>query len=248
MELLTWPGVANIDNFTYSKLDHFEIFRGLPFHSYNTGDPDPAVCDLKVYQDYLVYCFIRRNVAPGSRLLEVGGGDSRILRFFSREYECWNIDKCEGMGNGPVKFSSPDYKIIYDYMGSFNPVLPDGYFDFVFSISALEHTPEDPLIRAAIADDIDRVLKPAALSFHCFDIVVLPGGPHWVNGLIPHLYRTRVILNGWTSPDLIVADPRSYFMSEYAYNLSWKPIVKKSYAEMGRPLSYNLLWRKGPML
>ena len=90
-----WPHPGNIADFSYSKLSHFALFRGLPFQSYNVGDPNPAICDLKVYQDYLTYCFIRNNVAPGSRILEVGGGDSRILKFFSKEYECWNADKCE---------------------------------------------------------------------------------------------------------------------------------------------------------
>lgn len=239
-----WPHPGNIANFTYSKLAHFELFSGLPFRSYNVGDPDPVVCDLKVYQDYLVYCFIRRNVPPGSRILEVGGGDSRVLKFFSGEYECWNIDKCEGLGNGPIQFSSPHYRIIYDYMGSFNPALPEAYFDLVFSISALEHTPEDPVIRAAIPDDIDRVLKPGAPSFHCFDVVLRPGGRHWVNGLVRHLYGVRAILNRWKEPGEILSDPEAYFMSETAYNATWKSILKLSYAENGFLASYNLLWRR----
>src|SRR4029434_2211148 len=78
-----WPTPATIAEFSYSKLSHFELFRGLPFQSYNVGDPDPAVCDLKVYQDYLTYCFIRLTVPPGSRILDVSGGDSRILKFFA---------------------------------------------------------------------------------------------------------------------------------------------------------------------
>ncbi len=240
----SWPHPGNIAEFTYSKLTHFGLFRGLPFQSYNVGDPDPRVCDLKVYQDYLVYCFIRRNVPPGSRILEVGGGDSRILKFFSAEYECWNVDKCEGLGNGPIQFTSPHYKIIYDYMGSFNPSLPEAYFDLVFSISALEHTPEDPSIRASIPDDIDRTLRPGALSFHCFDVCLRPGGQSWVNGLIPHLYRVRKILNPLKDPAEILRDPQTYFMSEAAYNLNWKPIMKQAYSETGFPSSYNLLWHK----
>ena len=86
---------STIVDFSYSKLLHFELFRGLPFQSHNLGDPDPAICDLKVYQDYLTYCFIRLNVPPGSRILDVGGGDSRTLKFFSNDYECWNADKFE---------------------------------------------------------------------------------------------------------------------------------------------------------
>lgn len=250
MELLTsgqehvWPNPANIAEFTHSKLSHFRIFRGLPFKSFNVGDPDPALCDLKVYQDYLVYCFVRRNIPPGGRILEVGGGDSRVLKFFSRQYECWNIDKCEGLGNGPVMLRPSDYKIVYDYMGSFNPAVPDTYFDLVYSISALEHTPEDPGIRGAIPDDIDRVLKPGGLSFHCFDILLRPGASHWINGLIPHLYGSRAILNRWQTPEELLLDPDLYHMSKAAYNDNWRPIMKLPWNAAGFPVSYNLLWRK----
>ena len=80
-----WPSPDNIIDFSYSKLSHFKLFTGLPFQSYNAGEPDPAICNLKVYQDYLTYCFIRRNVAPGARILEVGGGDSRILKYFAKD-------------------------------------------------------------------------------------------------------------------------------------------------------------------
>ena len=166
-----WPGPDNIAEFSYSRLPHFELFRGLPFQSYNVGDPDPAICDLKVYQDYLVYCFIKRNVPAGARILDVGGGDSRVLKFLSAEYECWNVDKCEGLGNGPVRFTSPHYRIVYEYLGAFSPELPEGYFDLVFSISALEHTPEVQATRENILADIHRVLKGGRPSFHCFDAV-----------------------------------------------------------------------------
>jgi hypothetical protein len=33
-----WPTPATIVDFSYSKLSHFELFRGLPFQSYNVGD------------------------------------------------------------------------------------------------------------------------------------------------------------------------------------------------------------------
>lgn len=90
-----------------------------------------------------MYSFISANVPRGSRILEIGGGDSRILKHFARNYECWNLDPCEGLGIGPVNFSSPDYRIVYDYLGNGSAELPDHSFDLVFSISALEHTPED---------------------------------------------------------------------------------------------------------
>ena len=79
-----WTTPSNIADFSYSRISSFDLFRGVPFKSYNVGDPHPAICDLKVYQDYITYLFITRNVPKGSRILEVGGGDSRILKFFAQ--------------------------------------------------------------------------------------------------------------------------------------------------------------------
>ncbi len=237
-----WPGPDNIVDFSYSKLEHFTLFRGLPFQSYNIGDPDPAICDLKVYQDYLVYCFIRRNVPPGSRILEVGGGDSRILKHFSNEYECWNVDKCEGLGNGPVKFTSPHYRIIYDYIGAFNTELKDRSFDFVFSISALEHTPEDQPTRTHILKDITRILRPGCPSLHCFDAILRREQPSWTNGLIPYLQVNAPVRTILTPIETIHLDKEAYFMSETAYETNWMPITKEAYETFGRPFSYNVAW------
>ena len=244
MEMTGWPTSENMREFSYSKLSHFELFKGLPFKSYNVGDPDPAICDLKVYQDYLMYCFIVGNIAKGSRILEVGGGDSRILKFLSNDYECWNADKCEGLGNGPIQFKSPHYRIVYDYVGSFNKELPSENFDLVFSISALEHTPEDPDVRANVLKDINRVLKPGAPSFHCFDAILRSGGKSWVNGLIPHLYSHAPVKTRFVPLAEIAADPDTYTMSRTAYEANWKPITKDSYENFGPPLSLNLLWLK----
>lgn len=239
-----WPTPSNIADFSYSRLSSFELFRGVPFQSYNVGDPDPAICDLKVYQDYLTYLFITRNVPKGSRILEVGGGDSRILRFFAQDYECWNADKCEGLGNGPIQFTSPHYRIVYDYVGSFNPELPTGYFDFVFSISALEHTPEVQAVRVNVLNDINRVLKPGGTSLHCFDAILRPAGKSWVNGLIPYLYANAPVQTRFTSLSEIEADPDTYAMSRAAYEANWQPITKDSYESFGRAFSINVFWAK----
>jgi hypothetical protein len=238
-----WPSSANMTEFSYSKLSHFELFRNLPFVSYNVGDPDPAICDLKVYQDYLTYCFIARNIPPGSRILEIGGGDSRILRYFSEQHECWNIDKYEGIGAGPVEFTSPHYRIVYDYIGEHSTELPDHYFDLVFSISALEHTPgESPAVYERILKDIHRVLKPKCPSFHCFDAVLRTAGKSWMHDLVFYL-QDHVPLQMQLAPlDDIAADSDTYAMSQLAYDALWQYTLNQSYAEFGRPFSLNLLW------
>ena len=178
----------------------------------------------------------------GSRILDVGGGDSRILKFFSNDYECWNADKCEGLGNGPIKFSSPHYRIVYDYVGSFNPELPDNYFDFVFSVSALEHTPDDQDVRANVLKDINRILKPGCPSLHCFDASPRPAGNLWVNNLVPYLYANAPLQTRFVSLAEIEADPDTFAMSEHTYEAYWQPITKVPYGDFGRPFSVNLFW------
>lgn len=237
-----WPTAANIADFSYSKLSHFELFRDTPFRSYNVGDPDPAICDLKVYQDYLVYCFIERNIPRGAKILEIGGGDSRVLKYFSKDYECWNADKCEGLGNGPIQFTSSDYRIVYDYVGSFNRELPDHYFDFIFSISALEHTPEDQLVRTNVLQDLQRMLKPGHLSLHCFDAILRPAEKSWVNGLIPYTYASLPLITRLPPLEEIATNPNTYTMSPQAYTANWQPITKLPAAEFGRCFSLNLCW------
>ncbi len=181
---------------------------------------------------------------PALRILEVGGGDSRILKHFSNDYECWNADKCEGLGNGPIQFTSPHYRIVYDYVGSFNAELPDRYFDFVFSISALEHTPEDQATRVNVLKDINRVLKPGCPSFHCFDAILRPAGNSWVNGLIPHIYASQSLSTRLAPLAEIEADLDTYAMSQQAYEANWQSFTKDPYETFGRPFSYNLFWQR----
>jgi SAM-dependent methyltransferase len=232
-------GPENFTEFTYSRKDHFRLFKRL-----SEDKIDIDRCDLKDYQDLLVYNFIFSNISKGSRILDVGGGDSRILKKFSDSYECWNIDKMEGLGAGPTSFKPKHYILIKDYIGNFNSQLPNEYFDFVFSISALEHVPEDKDIFRNICLDIDRVLKPGGYSLHCFDIVLREGGADWTNGLLWFFYQYFKIMNPPITFESIRADSSLFYMGEIRYNKYWKQITKLTYTEFGRPVSYNILWRK----
>ncbi|GFO53238.1 hypothetical protein GMSM_02450 [Geomonas sp. Red276] len=232
----------NFGAFTYSRTFHFAYFAGRDLELY--GAPaDPSQCDLKVYQDLLVYSFIRNNVPPGARILEVGGGASRVLRALKEDYECWNLDKLEGVGNGPVGIEVDGFRLVREYLGSFTPELPDGYFDLVFSISALEHVPESEENFARINRDLDRLLKPGGWSLHCFDVVAR-GRYTWSNGLLPYLFQSNRTVNRFAPFEQLYPDPFVYAMSEAAYDRHWKPMTKTPFREHGFPLSYNILWQK----
>ena len=152
--------LSDFQKFTYARRSHWQLFDGLDVEFFgNQMNLDEH--QLKVYQDLLVFAFIKDHIPPGARMLDVGGGMSRVLNFLCKTHECWNIDKLEGLGSGPKDIGQTPYRFVRDYMGNFNPELPDNYFDFVFSISALEHVPQDnPAFFDQIIDDIDRVLKP----------------------------------------------------------------------------------------
>ena len=230
----------DFQDFTYSKRSHFNQFQR--FKAYININPD--ACDLKIYQDLLVYNFITQNLPKGSKLLEIGGGNSRVLEALKQDYECWNLDKFEGVGNGPNQITNyANSRIVLDYIGNFNAELPNQYFDCVFSISTLEHITEDQITFDKITQDIDRILKPLGFSLHCFDVVIRPAEV-WTNQFLPYLFNTQKTLNSRIDFDQIKLDPDLYGMSETAYRQFWQPTTQKSYQEFGQPISYNILWQK----
>lgn len=237
------PKLEYFENYTYARRSHWKYFDGIDVELFG-GKKDLDAEQLKVYQDLLMLRFIRDNIPPGSRILDVGGGISRILTHLAKTYECWNIDKLEGLGNGPRAVKDPPYRLVRDYMGNFNPELPDGYFDLVFSISALEHVPQqDTALFDNIINDIDRVLKPGGLSLHLFDIVLKPNG-FWTNKFTQYIFDKVDTINRSVTPQVMRQDPDFYAMSEEAYNKTWFHSNKRPYAEHGLPSSLNILWKK----
>ena len=236
--------LKNPNCLTYARKSHWQYFEDLDLGLFGYRKNMDAA-DLKTYQDLLVMRFIQDFVPPGSRILDVGGGNSRILRHFHETYECWNLDKLEGIGNGPKDLKSIPYKLVRDYLGEFSTDLPENYFDLVFSISALEHVPEnDYKMHDRMIDDITRILKPGGYSFHLLDIVFRFNGEIWMNGIGPRMFERVETINSYFPPQDVSGNPDLYFMSKTAYENIWSRKVTKSYKEFGRPSSLNILWQK----
>lgn len=230
----------NFAEFTYSRRSLFERLGLPPGHASEDIDD----CDLKVFQDMLTYRFILDNFAPGARLLEIGGGDSRIIRWLKDRYEFWNLDKLEGAGNGLTDLAETDgFQLVRDYIGNFSEALPANYFDGVFSLSTLEHVPETEICYKNILADIERVLKPGGLSAHAFDVVVKRKG-YWTNGFLPYILSHVPLLHQAVPFWKMRLDPETWTMSRRAYERLWQPVTGKSWEEFGKPLSYNVCWRK----
>ncbi|WP_243370205.1 glycosyltransferase [Geotalea sp. SG265] len=232
----------NFSTFTYSQFAHFTYFRDYDFLLYGKK-VDMHSCDLKTYQDLLVFTFIMDNVPQGARILEVGGGESRVLAALHKRYECWNLDKLEGIGNGLRMIKNNDYRLIRDYIGSFSSELPEKYFDLVFSISVLEHIVENKETWQAICRDLERIMAPGAYSLHCFDVAITKNGP-WSNKLLPYLFQKFHTSNQFVPLTHPAQDHNTFYLSEKAYNVGWAHITGKSYEDFGKPLSYNILWKK----
>ncbi|MCF8055255.1 MAG: class I SAM-dependent methyltransferase [Desulfocapsa sp.] len=225
LELLVTPDT--IHNFTYSTVRNAIAFSslrspdfyGFPFDIYRSA--------IKCYQDLLVLSFIRDTLPHGSKILDVGGANSRVLTHLSNDYECWCIDKYEGLGHGDVVVPGADggFRVVVDYMGNFNTDLPDNYFDLVFSISALEHGVQKKKDIQNILQDIDRVLKTGGFSLHCIDAVI--DKTNCTGGKLVNSEFFQVALNTLPSWSEIVADKDLYVLPENIFN-KWN---------MGRP--YN---------
>lgn len=104
----------------------------------------------------------------GLKVLEMGGGASRVLPHLADTNECWNADKLEGVGDGPKRIpQSKGIKLVRAFVSEFSPELPDNYFDVVFSISVVEHVPDPEY--ADMIKDCARILKPGGMLIHAID-------------------------------------------------------------------------------
>ena len=146
-----------------------------------------AFCDkrprLKSIQDsFILGCL---SDVENCKIAEIGGGDSRVLWKLKEKNECWNIDKFEGAGQGPKSAKQEDGIIIAKtFMGDFSNEIPDKFFDYVFSISVLEHVLENDLDNCF--KDIERILKPSGKTFHAIDCYLgdsISENPSWMRYL-----------------------------------------------------------------
>ena len=62
----------------------------------------------------------------------------------------------------------PDVTFREGYIGASQDVLPDDYFDLVYSVSVIEHVPESSL--PDFHADLLRILRPGGVQIHSYDV------------------------------------------------------------------------------
>lgn len=85
----SFPDKQNFQQFTYSKIPHFDIFEKSGASKNLSGDEQlPNKSDVRTYQMLLTYLFIKNNLSKGSRILEKGNQTPILLDKLKSEYDC----------------------------------------------------------------------------------------------------------------------------------------------------------------
>lgn len=146
----------------------FDVIRKDEFFDWwDRGLVDRKTRNLKAIQD--AWILAELEGMEGLTICEVGGGDSRVLRRLAPTHACVNADRFEGAGQGPTDLPEiPGVRFVRTFMGDFDPALADASFDVLFSISVIEHVPDEDLAPAFA--DMARLLKPGGRLLHAIDL------------------------------------------------------------------------------
>ncbi len=240
--------------YDYSKIDEYLAFiNDEKIWEYELV-ADPLLGYLKHYRRPWAYRFLMDKCSQESRVLEIGAGSPLILRALRREIgcECWVLDPMEGKGNGPTNFkkiagNNSDMTFIANEIGDFSPSLPDNYFDFVFSVSVLEHIPLHEFDKCF--DDMIRVTKPGGVIVHLVDLCI-DGQPN--RSIFDYLLSVseKKGLREFTpgSPfdfEGCQKDPNLFFLSPTVWNI-WRKGAPKApfFKKFKRMISFNVGYTK----
>jgi hypothetical protein len=200
--------------------------------------------DLKDVQRPWILKAILGRVPRGARLLEIGGGDPWVADLLARVgYEVWIVDPYDGRDGGPTDFGRlrNRYPRVRFLRGLFPVALrqvPDASFDCIYSISVLEHIPDNALpgVVEGLGDHtrgrytihaIDHVLRGAGTEAHLAKLATIVTS---LGILRADLDRLLERLND---------DPDGYFLSAEAHN-RWRGSTPYRQFPMRRVVSIHV--------
>jgi hypothetical protein len=180
--------------------------------------------DLKDAQRPWMLKAILSQVPPGARLLEIGAGEPFVADMLERMgYEVTIVDPYDGSGNGPREYEifrrqCPDIRFVREQFGAATRGIASESFDCIYSISVLEHVPDDAL--AGVFAGLLRFLAPDGTSVHAIDHV------HKGAGAESHDHKLRRMISGFglEPHDLdrmlgtMSLDTETYYLSAEAHN------------------------------
>lgn len=219
----------------------------------DAGLRTPTHEQLKAVQD--LYILSRLRGVSGCRILEAGGGNSRVLTQLATNNECWNADKLEGHGNGPTEDeNAAAVRVVSCFLGEFSDRLPSGVFDYVFSISVVEHLADDFLEPFFL--DCARLLKPSGLCLHAIDTYLFDRGERRYGAGIRARLGRYLEIAARSDLGMLLVEPPSivgdlcyscHFASNpdsTMYNWSKRYPQMRALRENGQNVSLKLEWRK----
>jgi len=155
---------------------------------------------------------------PGDRVLDVGGGVSRISGYIHERFgcECWVLDAFHEGGLPTVgkteHGANPSVRYVLSNAGDYSNEMPNNYFDVVYSVSVLEHVPLERM--RDVFMDMIRVTKPGGLLLHNLEICIqnykLLPHPEWLRKFGRRIFR-RVPFH-LNSPDLLTVSSWRHFL------------------------------------
>lgn len=130
------------------------------------------------YFDHRVHQIFTKALLPGDRIVEIGCGSSRWLRYFDEHWhaEVWGIDYSpSGHQQAQAQLDSEEKKrrILFGDFFAEN-ALPQGYFDVVYSWGFVEHFSDVPAVLRRCAG----LLRPGGRI-----ITVIPNFAGWYGPL-----------------------------------------------------------------
>jgi 2-polyprenyl-3-methyl-5-hydroxy-6-metoxy-1,4-benzoquinol methylase len=186
--------------------------------------------DLKDAQRPWMVKAIVSQVPRGGKILEIGAGEPFVADIIERMgYEVAVVDPYDGSGNGPREYEAfrrqcPAIRFIREQFGESTRGLVPASFDCIYSISVLEHVPDDSL--AGVFAGLARFLKPEGWSLHAIDHV------HKGAGAESHYAKlTRMLFGFGSDPEdldrmlaAMTLDTDTYYLSAEAHN-RWRGVT-----------------------
>jgi len=244
-ELLS-ASTENFNEFTYSKLSHFNLFQKENYDKLFYGkEINPGNSDVKTYQNLLTFSFISQNIPEGAKILEIGNEDDYLINHFRYRYEFWRIEDPSILVNDAGKISYEEMIVLKDNNGNSHSHLPIGYFDFIFSTSGFNNLADEKPLFKTVLDNINRMLKADGASLHCFPVILLDGDVYYhrlLNFFSNHSYELFYPVKSLTLlPDKskVLIDP-DLFMNFEKFSKS----KDLNLEEFQKTVSYNFLWIK----